>query len=87
MPTEFSATASESVWQYNFSVPSGVNTATLISIDAYDKAGNEMQYSYPDTISIDSQSPILENITLSSDNKTLQLIFDDLIYNDQGSST
>ena len=41
----------------------------------------------PDTISIDSQSPILENITLSSDNKTLQLIFDDLIYNDpKGSS-
>ena len=30
---------------------------------------------------------IVENIILSSDNKTLQLIFDDLIYNDQGSST
>ena len=87
MPTEFSATASESVWQYNFSVPSGLNTTTLISINAFDKAGNEMQYSYPDPITIDSQSPIVENITLSSDNKTLRLIFDDLIYNDQGSSS
>ena len=87
MPTEFSATASESIWQYDFTVPSGLNTTTLISINAFDKAGNEMQYSYPDPITIDSQSPILENITLSSDNKTLRLIFDDLIYNDQGSST
>ena len=87
MPTEFSATASESIWQYEFTVPSGLNTTTLISINAFDKAGNEMQYSYPDPITIDSKSPIVENITLSSDNKNLQLIFDDLIYNDQGSST
>ena len=87
IPTEFSATASDSVWQYDFTVPSGLNTTTLISINAFDKAGNEMQYSYPDPITIDSQSPIVENITLSSDNKTLRLIFDDLIYNDQGSST
>ena len=87
LPTEFSATASNSVWVYDFSVPSGVNTATLISIDAFDKAGNKMQYSYPDSITIDSKSPIIENLTLSSDNKTLQLIFDDIIYNNQGSST
>jgi len=87
MPTEFSATESDSVWQYDFTVPSGLNTTTLISINAFDKAGNEMQYSYPDPITIDSKSPIVENITLSSDNKTLRLIFDDLIYNDQASST
>ena len=87
MPTEFSATGSESIWQYDYSVPSGLNTTTSISINGFDKAGNEMQYSYPYPITIDSKSPIVENITLSSDNKTLQLIFDDLIYNDQGSST
>ena len=87
LPTEFSATVSDSFWQYGFSVPSGLNTTTFISINGFDKAGNEMQYSYPNYITIDSKSPIIENLSLSSDNKTLQLIFDDIIYNDQGSST
>ena len=86
-PSEFSATASESVWHFDFSVPYGLNTTTSISINAFDKAGNEMQYSYPDSLSIDSKSPVIEDIDLSSDNQSLQLIFDDLIYNDQGSST
>ena len=87
VPTVFTATASESIWEFDFTIPAEINTTTSISINAFDKAGNELQYTHPDLITIDSESPIVENIDLSSDNKTLQLIFNDLIYNNQGSST
>ena len=86
-PTTLTATASETIWDFDFKIPADINATTSISINAFDRAGNELQYNYPDPITIDSESPILENIDLSSDNKTLQLIFDDLIFNDQGSST
>ena len=85
--TELSVTASESIWQFDFTVPSAVNTTTLLNINAFDKAGNELRYSYPDSLTFDSRSPVLQEIDLSSDNKELELSFDDLIYNNQGSST
>ncbi len=85
--TAFSTTASENLWAYQFTVPQALNTTTSVSLNAFDKAGNELQYLLSDTFSIDSSAPLLEELSLSSDNSSLELRFDDMIFNDQGSST
>ncbi|MGB1450078.1 MAG: thrombospondin type 3 repeat-containing protein, partial [Flavobacteriaceae bacterium] len=85
--TAFSTTASEMLWTYSFVVPSGINTTTTVRITAVDKAGNAMEYELQDRITLDSQAPILESLNISNDNTSLQLFFDDLIFNEQGSST
>ncbi len=85
--TAFSTTASENIWIYQFVVPSGINSTTTASITAQDKAGNVLHYQLYETFLLDGRAPQLESLVLSNDNKNLQLLFDDVLYNDQGSST
>ena len=77
----FSATNSETIWIYNFTVPGGLNSTTTLSLNAVDPAGNSLDYSHPSSFEIDSKKPFIESLELEEDNSRIKLNFSELIYN------
>ena len=77
----FSATNSETIWIYNFTVPGGLNSTTTLSLSADDPAGNSLDYSHPSNFEIDSNKPFIESLELEEDNSSIKLNFSELIYN------
>ena len=77
----FSATNSETIWIYNFTVPGGLNSTTTLSLSADDLAGNSLDYSHPSNFEIDSNKPFIESLELEEDNSSIKLNFSELIYN------
>ena len=77
----FSATNSETIWIYNFTVPGGLNSTSTLSLSADDPAGNSLDYSHPSNFEIDSNKPFIESLELEEDNSSIKLNFSELIYN------